>query len=518
MTPLIFLILTVIRLCRDHIGPKTPGIMLTAALCFGLVKTLGIANPVNFLSADIGIAAFFAACLLAAMFEKNTRLAALFLAVALPAFTLLKSTCVLFSLTVVLVFFVRAAGGGIRKTALAALGAGALCLLAVMPLLAWDQILAARAIAPTTSHLNLTRALAVFSRMEPPVAATLLDMARYFFMGPVIAVYPAFLRPLAGTFALLVYSTALFALAYKREKGRQLAWLFCLLAAFAGWLLIYALVITLVLPDALADYIVDFTYPRYVGPFICPVFMAAILAHALPRGREALRRGAGLAKAASVAVIAALPLYAVGIYQRAHPPIRHQAAPLAVFQEESEEKWAKMDAARDFIIRNTPDGARIWTLLDESSTSRHFVQMGFYLRPRRDNHVRLDARPGMPGGDIRRALLENGVTHVFVLSPGRRPLREFGDVVALPPTPCPVLADIRPWRENAEASAVIFEDAWWCEQKRPRDGEAKAKGRDGEAKAAAKAEAVDDAGNPPAGTGDGEAKAAAPAKAAAGRS
>ncbi len=469
VTPLIFLILTAIKLCRDYLGPETAATFLLAALCFGLVKTLGIANPVNFLSADIAIAAFFAACLLVALFEKKTTLATIFLAVALPAFSLLKSTCVLFSLSVVLIFFVRTYTHGRKEIILSAFRAAILCILSVLPLLVWDHALAARSIASTASHLNMAQVLSFVDQMDPAKAATLRNMAEYFFSGPVIAIYPAFLHPLTSTFALVVYSVILFTLGYRKEKGRQMAYLFCLLATFAGWLLTYALVITLVLPDALADYIVTFTYPRYVGPFICPIFIVAIFIYVLPQGQAAIRSKSKRINIASAIVIAVLPFYAIGIYQRAHPPIRHHGMPLSLFQEESETAWDMIDTAQKFIIQNTPVNSRIWTLLDASDTSRKFVQMGFYLRPYRDNHVTLSVKPGLPDVETRRALIKDGVTHIFLLSPQRLPLREFGGFIALPQTDCPVLADIRPWKENAraEAGAVVFEDAWWCENKSP---------------------------------------------------
>ncbi len=465
-TPLICMILTVLKLCHDYLGPNIHAKFLLAALCFGLVKTLGVANPVNFLSADMGIAALFAACLLVAMFEKNTSLAMVFLAITLPAFTLLKSTCVLFSLSVVLIFFVRTYAPGRKALVSSLLGTGVLCILAVVPLLVWDHALTARSIASTSSHLAFAQVLSFFDQMEPAKAAMLRYLARYFFLGPVIAIYPPLLHPLTSTFALLVYSTALFTLSYKREKGRQLAYLFCLLGTYAGWFLVYVLIITFVLPDAQADYIVSFTYPRYVGSFICPIFVVAILAYVLPHCRNFIRSKVTFLKAASIVLIVMLPLYAVGVYQRAHPPIRHHRSPLSLFQEESETKWSIIDAAQKFIIENTPVNSLIWTLLDEDSTARHFVHMGFYLRPYRDNHLKLRINPGMSNVEIRRALMEDGVTHIFLLSPELHPLQAFGDFISLPSTACPVLMDIRPWKENVEAApdAIIFKDAWWCEK------------------------------------------------------
>ncbi|MDL2322109.1 hypothetical protein LJC47_07200, partial [Desulfosarcina sp. OttesenSCG-928-B08] len=466
VTPLIFMILTTIKLCNDYFGSNKYLNFLLAFLCLGLVKTLGIANPVNFLSADIGIASFFTTCLLVAIFEKNISLATLFLAVTLPAFTLLKSTCILFSLTVILFFFVRTCVSGKKEFFASFLRVGILVSLALLPLLIWDHALTVRSIASTSSHLNTSQILLFFDQMEPAKETMLHNLARYFFLGPVISIYPKFLQPLTSTFALLVYSTILFVIGYKKEKGRQLSYLFCLLGTFVGWFLVYVLVITFVLPDALADYIVDFTYPRYVGPFICPLFVVALLAYIFPHGQNLVSSKSKFLKIVSIVLVAMLPLYALGIYQRAHPPVRLKGLLLSAFQEESEAKWLMIDASQKFVIQNTPVNSRIWTLLNESASSRHFVQMGFYLRPYRDNHIHLNIKPEMSTLEIRHALIADGVTHIFILSPKDHPLKEFDEFVLLPRTDCPVLIDINPWGENGNATVdtIVFEDAWWCKK------------------------------------------------------
>lgn len=464
VTPVIFMFMTIIKLSNDYLEADNYMNVILVLVCFGLLKTLGISNPVNFLSADTGIAAFFTTCLLVAMFEKDTSLATIFLVVTLPAFTLLKSTCVLLSLTVVLIFLVRTYAQG-RSGMISCLSrVSILTVLAVFPLLAWDHALVARSIASTSSHLNLAQVTSFFVNLEPKAVDVLQDLVRYFFLGPVIIIYPKALHPLTSTFALIIYSTLLFLLSYRKEKGRQLVYLLSLLLTFAGWLSVYVLVITLVLPDALADYIVSFTYPRYVGPFICSIFIVSLFAYILPHAKKTVHSNAKRLKVVSIALMAILPLYAFGIYQRAHPPILTQNKLMNAFREESETKWRMIDASQHFIIQNTPADSRIWTLLNESETGRHFVQLGFYLRPDRDNHLNEEIPTGMSTLETRRALLEAGVTHIFLLSPDRHPLQEFNEVVTLPQTCNPLLVDIRPWEQDIQEDANILEykDAWWC--------------------------------------------------------
>ncbi len=471
VTPLIFMALTVIKLGHDYLRANNYVNFLLVLLCFGLLKTLGHAHPINFLSADIAIAAFFTTCLLVALFEKNISLATLFLAFTLPAFTLLKSTCVLLSLSVVLIFFVRIYAPRRKESVSCLLKVALICVLAVSPLLIWEHVITARAIASTSSHLSIAQVLSFFDQMDPAKTLMLRNLANYFFLESVIYIYPAFLQPLTSTFALLVYASILLVLSYRKEKGRQLAYLACLLGTFAGWIVTYVLVITFVLPDALADYIVSYTYKRYVGQFICPLFAVAVLGYALHHGQAFIRSKAKFLKVAGIILMALMPLYALGIYQRAHPPVGHQSGLLSIFKDEYEENWRVIDAAQQFIIQNTPAGSRIWTVLNkftssEGTPSRSFMQLGFDLHPYRENHLRLRIKPEMSDFEARRTLIEDGATHVFFLYPGQRPLQAFGDFVPTPQTACPVLMDIRPWKENveAEANGIIFYDAPWCKK------------------------------------------------------
>lgn len=465
-TPFIMLGATILKLCDDYLERGWHARLLLVAICLATLKTLGIANPVNFLSADIGIACLFVSCLLVAMYERDLVLACALLAVMTPFLSLTKSTSVLLSLTVLLMFFVHLISSKAYPFRRVVVTVSCLLAVAVLPLFVWDYSLGMRGIVSTGAYLDLRQVLSFFDDMAPAKALMLENLKRYFVFGPLIIVYPKALQPLVGTAALLAYSCILSVTSFLIARRNQLVYMACFLATFAGWFLVYVVTITYVLPDALAGYIVDFTYPRYVGPFACSIFAVSLAGFALLHGRafmDAHRQGLAVL---GCIVLAVLPLYCAGIYLRAHPPVRDLGKPWSLLQEETERDWQIVSDAFAFIEKNTPAGSRIWTVLGGDSSDRKFVQMGFLLRPFRDNHMQVEA-PGlhMELASLRDAIARNRMTHVFILYPRSLQTPLFGVLQDHGASPCPVLLDVRGWAEHPDTEKIhpaYHEDAWWC--------------------------------------------------------
>lgn len=468
VTPFIMLGATISKLFNDYLEGDWQTKLVLIAICLATLKTLGIANPVNFLSADIGIACLFVSCLLVAMYEKDHTLAYLLLAVMTPLLSLTKSTSVLLSLTVLLLFFVNLVSVRGYPFYRAVLKVSCLLVIAVLPLFVWDYSLRMRSIASTGAYLDLRQVLSFFDDMAPAKVFMLENLKRYFVFGPLIIVYPKALQPLVGTAALLAYTSILFVTSFLIAKKNQLVYLACFLATFAGWFFVYVLTITFVLPDAQADYIVDFTYPRYVGPFVCSIFAVSLVGFVLTHGRAFLDANRKGLKVLAYVVLAAVPLYCAGIYLRAHPPIRDLGKPWSYLQEETERDWQRITDSFAFIEKNTPAGSRIWTVLGGGSSDRKFVQMGFLLRPFRDNHMQGESPELHLNADVLHdAVAQNKVTHIFILDPHAMQGADADVLGTLGTSACPALFDVREWRNGSETSmihAIRYENAWWCQK------------------------------------------------------
>ena len=302
---------------------ETKLICIGCCILFFLLKTLGCINPVNFLNADYALAAFFTQCFLLVLFEKESKNVTLFLFFALPVLALTKITSIIIVFTVCVLYAARLYYEFNRNVKYIAKIFLLLFIPSLLFIVSWKINLSLSGIHDAKTVLSLEYLSKAIARYLSNDMNITKDLCTYIFLKPCILCFPRQIYPLFSTFAVFMYSLGIFLFLLGKHYRLYLAIFVC---SIFSWLLLHLYIIPVALPDSYTANIIERTYPRYVGAYICAFFAVSVFGLFLRCKHVHFPKT--MVQAIFLLCVLAVPAYAYCIHARSHPslnmPVPHE--------------------------------------------------------------------------------------------------------------------------------------------------------------------------------------------------
>lgn len=374
--PLLFLSCVVVQALPEYDHWSLT--FLTVFFSLFAIKTLGCVNPINFLNVDYAIAAVFAAALLMAVLENNLRLSRIVLVVILPLLTLLKVTCLPMALVVTTLYGIRCYFE--KKSLPFAIFQSAILLsTCLLVFVSWMISLDIKGLHDSSFVFSIEKIKIMITIYAENINNITHDLLDYIFFKPCL-LFPKQISFFVSSFSLFVIT--IFLLMYHRRNSLQYSvYAFIIACSSLLWFLLHLYIIAIALPDASRVGIMSDTYPRYVGPFICALFLITFFSFL--REHQFYKRIQLLySKIASLLIILALPLFAYGVFVRAHPEYGNARFDVLRINSKFYEEYSQARRISDILLANTKDNSTI-ALYGLSYDKEVLRTFSLYIEPKR---------------------------------------------------------------------------------------------------------------------------------------